>query len=244
MNAEHGSGRRQALKVAIAGTAAAVLAPGLVFFPVPASARPPGVAASPAQRWGLLVDTSRCNEGCVRCVEACSREHGWNVGEPGDNGPQWIRTVTASDPDTGRRVRMPLLCQHCSNPPCADVCPTRATFRRADGIVLVDRHRCIGCRYCVMACPFNVRFFVPEHVRDQRPSSPRGKGTAEGCTLCVHRLDQGRLPACVEACSAGAMIFGDLNDPESPVRKALDLQPATRLRNDLRLAQGVLYRGL
>jgi molybdopterin-containing oxidoreductase family iron-sulfur binding subunit len=139
---------------------------------------------------------------------------------------------------------MPLLCQHCSNPPCADVCPTRATFRRADGIVLVDRHRCIGCRYCVMACPFNVRFFVPEHVRDQRPSSPRGKGTAEGCTLCVHRLDQGRLPACVEACSAGAMIFGDLNDPESPVRKALDLQPATRLRNDLRLAQGVLYRGL
>ena len=136
------------------------------------------------------------------------------------------------------------MCQHCARPPCADVCPTTATFRRADGVVLVDRHRCIGCRYCVMACPFGVRFFLGDNVTDQAPHIPRGKGTAEGCTLCVHRIDEGRQPACVEACPAGAMTFGDLNDPKSPIRDALAGQGATRLRGNLALGQGVQYRGL
>jgi tetrathionate reductase subunit B len=148
-----------------------------------------------------------------------------------------------TDPETGRSVRTPLMCQHCGRPPCADVCPTTATFRRADGVVLVDRHRCIGCRYCVMACPFNVRFFLGDNVPDRERRSPRGKGTAEGCTLCVHRIDEGRQPACVEACP-GAMMFGDLNDPKSPIREALAGQGARRLRGNLALGQGVQYRGL
>lgn len=235
--------RREAFKLALA-TAASALGCSLFLVPLPAQARPPGVAANASQRWGLLIDASRCADGCSRCVEACSSEHGWKIaGSPGRE-PQWIRILAATDPETTRRVRLPLMCQHCAQPPCADVCPTSATFRRADGVVLVDRHICIGCRYCVMACPFGVRFFLGEDVDNQRPHSPRGNGTAEGCTLCVHRIDQGRLPACVEACSAGAMTFGDLNDPKSAIRDALAQQPAARLRSDLALGQSVRYRGL
>ena len=179
-------------------------------------------------------------------MEACSREHGWQVTVRGAGEPQWIRLIEATDETSGRTSQVPLLCQHCANPPCADVCPTSATFRRADGIVLVDRHRCIGCRYCVMACPFGVRFFLGDAVRDQRPHSPRGKGTAEGCNLCVHRLDQGGVPACVEACASAheAMIFGDLNDASSPIRRALAEKPATPLRPELALEQSVFYQNL
>jgi molybdopterin-containing oxidoreductase family iron-sulfur binding subunit len=238
--------RREALRAGLSGLAAVVLAPGLFLIAGRGEARPTGVAASPAQRWGLLVDVSRCADGCSHCVDACRAEHGWSGdGADADDTP-WIRTVTATDGETGRTVRLPLMCQHCARPPCADVCPTGATFRRADGVVLVDRHICIGCRYCVMACPFNVRFFVGEEVRDQRPHMPRGKGTAEGCTLCVHRIDDGRQPACVEACAGagGAMLFGDVNDPAGPIGAALARHPTTRLRPDLALAQGVRYQGL
>ena len=242
MSAGCDTDRREALKLALA-TAASALSCSLFLFPLPAEARPPGVAAGVSQRWGLLIDASRCAEGCSRCVEACSSEHGWRIVASPGREPQWIRTLAAADPETGRTVRLPLMCQHCAQPPCADVCPTSATFRRADGVVLVDRHICIGCRYCVMACPFGVRFFLGEDVDDQRPYSPRGNGTAEGCTLCVHRIDEGRLPACVEACP-GAMTFGDLNDPKSAIRDALARQPAVRLRSDLALGQSVRYRGL
>jgi len=139
-----------------------------------------------------------------------------------------------------------VLCQHCAEPPCVDVCPTGASFKRADGVVLVDKHICIGCRYCMMACPFGARSFVHEDVTDQKPHAPRGKGTVESCTLCVHRIDKGGQPACVEACAkeGGAMIFGDLNDPQGALGKALARGLAARLRPDLALGQGVLYRGL
>jgi molybdopterin-containing oxidoreductase family iron-sulfur binding subunit len=138
------------------------------------------------------------------------------------------------------------MCQHCEQPPCVDVCPTGASFKRADGIVLVDKHICIGCRYCMMACPFKARSFVHEEHDDQRPHSPRGKGTVEGCTLCVHRIDAGGQPACVEACAktGGAMVFGDLNDPESAISKALRQLPTMQLRADLGVQPGVRYANL
>lgn len=242
MSMTHDTGRRQALKLALAAAALAA-EPGLFLFAPPAQARAPG-SAGDAQRWGLLIDISRCAEGCARCVAACGAEHGWRVEDKPGAEPQWIRMLAARDPETGRSLRLPLMCQHCAQPPCADVCPTVATFRRADGVVLVDRHRCIGCRYCVMACPFSARFFLGDDVENQRPHSPRGKGTAEGCTLCVHRIDEGRPPACVEACPSGAMTFGDLNDPQSGIRNALARAPATRLRADLALGQGVRYAGV
>ena len=132
-----------------------------------------------------------------------------------------------------------MMCQHCAEPPCVDVCPTGASFKRADGIVLVDRHSCIGCRYCMMACPYKARSFVHEPLTDQKPDVPRGKGCVEGCTLCVHRIDKGEQPACVEACAkAGhnAMLFGDLNDPgqrDLPAHRAPCA--TTQVRADLRL---------
>ena len=104
---------------------------------------------------------------------------------------------------TARRRSLPVMCQHCAKPPCVDVCPTGASFKRADGIVLVDRHICIGCRYCMMACPYKARSFVHETLEDQKPHAPRGKGTVEGCTMCVQRVDAGGKPACVEACAQG-----------------------------------------
>jgi tetrathionate reductase subunit B len=110
-----------------------------------------------------------------------------------------------------------MMCQHCAEPPCVDVCPTGASFKRADGIVLVDKHICIGCRYCVMACPYKARSFVHQPLSNQKADVPRGMGTVEGCTLCVHKVDKGEMPACVSACSDaghGAILFGDLNDPE------------------------------
>jgi molybdopterin-containing oxidoreductase family iron-sulfur binding subunit len=142
---------------------------------------------------------------------------------------------------------MPVMCQHCSDAPCVDVCPTGASFKRADGIVLVDKHTCIGCRYCMMACPFKARSFVHEPVVNQKPHAPRGQGTVESCTLCVHRVDAGGIPACVEACAKtghNAILFGDLRDPTSEISKRLAEYPSVALRPDLDLGAGVRYSNL
>jgi len=148
---------------------------------------------------------------------------------------------------TGRAAAAPVMCQHCADPPCVDVCPTGASFKRADGIVLVDRHSCIGCRYCIMACPYKARSFVHEPLTQQKPDVPRGKGCVEGCTLCVHRIDRDRSPACVQACAEaeqGAMLFGDLNDPSSEISLRLRATASTALRADLQLDPGVRYLGV
>ncbi|MBM3564579.1 MAG: 4Fe-4S dicluster domain-containing protein [Alphaproteobacteria bacterium] len=231
------------------GAAAAVLtlAPGVTLLVgVETSARPAGTAVTAKNRWGLLVDLTKTADLGETVVAACRAENGWTGHNRPASDPQWIRTVTLKDPKTGGTKSLPLMCQHCAHPPCVDVCPTGASFKRADGIVLVDRHICIGCRYCMMACPFGVRFFVHEEVTGQKPHMPRGKGTVEGCTLCVHRIDEGKKPACVEAAAAkapGAMIFGDLNDPNSEIAKAVGRQVVLRLRGELGLDQGVLYKG-
>jgi molybdopterin-containing oxidoreductase family iron-sulfur binding subunit len=129
-----------------------------------------------------------------------------------------------------------------------DVCPTGASFKRADGIVLVDRHSCIGCRYCMMACPYKARSFVHEPLTDQKADVPRGKGCVESCTLCVHRIDRGdKTTACAEACTKaghGAIVFGDLNDPGSEIARRVREIRSTQLRSDLRLDPGVRYQGL
>jgi molybdopterin-containing oxidoreductase family iron-sulfur binding subunit len=148
---------------------------------------------------------------------------------------------------SGKTHSLPMLCQHCEHPPCVDVCPTGASFRRADGIVLVDRHICIGCRYCMMACPYKARSFVHAEVTGQNPDVPRGKGCVESCTLCVHRIDRDQKPACVEACAAAgrnAMIFGDLNDSQSEISKRVAAYATTQVRADLALNPAVRYQGI
>ncbi len=211
------------------------------------AAKPADQSVSRTIRWGLLVDVTKCTEGCSSCVDACREEHGWTgFGRPATD-PQWIRKLFLKDRATGYAVSLPIMCQHCEFPPCVDVCPTGASFRRADGIVLVDRHICIGCRYCMMACPYNARSFVHETPRNQQPHTPRGKGCVESCTLCAHRIDHDRPLACVERCTElghQALLFGNLNDPRSDISQRLASYASVRVRPDLRTNPGIYYQGL
>ena len=248
--------RRGFMGVAAASIGGLMLAPGIQLIEIARAAAPGGGAAAqgganPAVRWGMLIDTTKCAEGCNDCVTACSTENGLPVVNAAPAAPttvQWIRKVEIKSLATGRISSAPVMCQHCADPPCVDVCPTGASFKRADGIVLVDPHTCIGCRYCVMACPFQARSFVHEPVVNQKPEVPRGQGCVESCTLCVHRIDQGdKTTACAEACAkAGhnAIVFGDLNDTSSDIARRVREIQTSPLRADLKLGQGVRYHGL
>ncbi len=242
--------RRQFLTKATGVAAATVVAPG-VFLHSVGNAAPREEPVDDSVRWGMLIDTSKCADGCNDCVAACDKENGldqlikpegaseaqWDM-----QRPRWIRSVKLKNNLTGRVTTLPMMCQHCEHPPCVDVCPTGASFRRADGIVMVDRHTCIGCRYCMMACPYNARSFIHENVQLKPTAAPRGKGCVESCNLCVHRLDNGlKTTACQEACDKGAIVFGDLRDPESAVSQALAKYPAVQIRADLKLNTGVRY---
>jgi molybdopterin-containing oxidoreductase family iron-sulfur binding subunit len=233
----------------IQGSAALVglaIAPGVQLIDL-SHGRAADEPVSGKVRWGMLIDTNQCESGCNDCVTACSRENHLSGGL-GPTDSQWIRKMELKDRGSGKVYSLPMLCQHCEHPPCVDVCPTGASFRRADGIVLVDRHTCIGCRYCMMACPYKARSFVHEPVTNQHPDIPRGKGCVESCTLCVHRVDRGeKETACSEACAeAGhkAILFGNLNDPESEISKRIATHASTQVRADLALNTGVRYQGI
>jgi len=227
-----------------AGAGFIAIAPGISLIEV-SHARPAGEAASKANRWGMLIDSNKCTAGCDACVKACSTENRINeqVADPRQRS-QWIRKIDIKDKASGRQHSLPMMCQHCAEPPCVDVCPTGASMKRADGIVLVDRHICIGCRYCMMACPYKARSFVHQPLTEQNPEVPRGIGCVESCTLCVHRVDNGQLPACVEACTEGAMLFGDLADPNSEISRRIAQEATTQVRADLKLNPGVRYQGI
>ncbi len=224
----------------LAAAAAAAIAPGLTLIATPAG-------AVGTRRWGLLIDTTKCTSDCTACVAACRDENGLGgMGRPATDA-QWLRKVELKDKATGAASSLPVMCQHCGDAPCVDVCPTGASFKRADGIVLVDRHICIGCRYCMMACPIKARSFVHEDQHGQRDTAPRGIGTVEACNLCVGRVDAGQQPACVEACRSngkGAMLFGDLNDLDSEIAQRVKAEATQQLRPDLKLNAGVRYQGL
>lgn len=242
------SGRRAWLGAAAAGLAGVMLAPGVRLIEIAQARTPPAAGGAKASvRWGMLIDTTKCAEGCTDCVTACNTENGLDP-RPTPTSAQWIRKIEIKEVKTGRQSSAPVMCQHCAEPPCVDVCPTGASFKRADGIVLVDRHSCIGCRYCMMACPYKARSFVHEPLADQKPDVPRGKGCVESCTLCVHRLDRGeKTTACAEACTKaghGAIVFGDLNDPHSEIARRVREIQTTQLRADLRLDTAVRYHGL
>ena len=243
---ERNDDRRKFLAAAAAGAGFVALAPGIRLVEI-AAAKPDNEAVTARVRWGMLIDTTRCQTGCTECVSACNKEnHLGEVKKPRTDA-QWIRKIDLKELKTGRALSLPMMCQHCANPPCVDVCPTGASFKRADGIVLVDRHICIGCRYCMMACPYKARSLVHENLADQKPDVPRGKGTVEACTLCVPRVDRGEHPACVEACAAaghGAIVFGDLNDPASEIAQRVAKYPSVQVRADLGMNTGVRYQGI
>jgi molybdopterin-containing oxidoreductase family iron-sulfur binding subunit len=248
--------RRREFIGTVTGVAALAVAPGVVLHRM-AAAEPRSQAVTDDVRWGMLIDSAKCADGCEACVTACNLENGLNLQEKpaGESESKWdrqvakwIRTVEVQDNLTGHVSRLPMMCQHCEHPPCVDVCPTGASFKRADGIVMVDRHTCIGCRYCMMACPYKARSFIHEVVEVKLTRTPRGKGCVESCNLCVHRRDNGgSSTACADACAAeghDAILFGDLKDPESPLRKALAALPSRQIRADLDLNTGVRYTGV
>ncbi|UCG78747.1 MAG: 4Fe-4S dicluster domain-containing protein [Nitrospirota bacterium] len=208
-------------------------------------------------RWGFLVDTYKC-VGCGFCVKACKKENEVPYDAPVTR--TWVERyvitkdgrVLADSPNGARdgfndnRIRgeevpeneiskaffVPKLCNHCENPPCVQVCPVGATYSTADGVVLVDRSWCIGCGYCIMACPYGVRFFHPEHK------------VAEKCTFCYHRIVKGMKTACVQACPFGARQIGNLKDPNDPITKIITTQRVGVLRDEYGTKPQVYYLGL
>lgn len=216
-----------------------------------------------AHDWAFVVDSNTCI-GCGLCVVACKVEN--HVPKDPEYSRTWVErhTTTASgivlidSPEGGINGYVdvapvatagavvtdarfvPHLCMQCENAPCIGVCPVGATYHTSDGIVLIDENRCIGCGYCIVACPYGARYIVPAGG-----DMPRGvPGVADKCTFCYHRITTGRRPACVEACPVGARAFGDLNDPASTVSIALRDKPTKVLKGTLGTRPRVHYVGL
>jgi molybdopterin-containing oxidoreductase family iron-sulfur binding subunit len=210
--------RRRFLKlIAVGGGFAAAGALGGKFL-FEKLAGTPEDALNPApgekRSWVMLIDLKRC-DGCGVCTAACRKEHNVPAGQ------EWIKVYQVRN-DDGSSYFLPRPCMHCENAPCVSVCPVGATFVRRDGLVLVDHDRCIGCRYCMAACPYDARYFnwggnaelTPEERTLYRPEYPvvHRRGTVEKCVFCAHRADQGQLPACVEKCPMKAIFFGDARE--------------------------------
>ena len=217
-----------------------------------------------AKRWAMVVDMSRfkTDEDVRKVVSACHQTH--NV--PDFRNPdgsvnkkdeiKWIWQASYERAFPGQDNKymsehmkeMPffVLCNHCENPPCVRVCPTKATFKLADGITMQDMHRCIGCRFCMAACPYGARSFnwrdpLPFIKNENKGYPARTKGVVEKCTFCSERLSEGKIPACVEAAPQGGLLFGDLEDPNSEVRKIVTNQYTIRRKPDLGTGPAIYY---
>ena len=221
-----------------------------------------------AKRWAMVIDVSkfRNEEDYKKLSKACHSIHNVpDFGNPKDE-IKWIWTDTyehtfPTQPNEYieediKNKPFVLLCNHCANPPCVRVCPTKATFKRPDGIVMMDQHRCIGCRFCMAACPFGARSFNYKDPRlvlkpedENREYPTRTIGVVEKCTFCFERLAKGLIPACVEAAREIAketgtepgMYFGDLDDPNSEVRTVLSTHYTIRRKPELGTEPSVFY---
>lgn len=197
----------------------------------------PGLQADPSygvpgkKRWAMVVDLRRCI-GCMACVSACKAEYDVPLGV-------WRTVVQVKDTGTypnARRNFMPRLCNHCDNPPCVRNCPTEATYKHEDGFVLQRYERCISCRTCIAACPYNARFVLP------RNRTRVGiNGVVDKCTFCQHRVEQGMVPACVQTCLGRSRIFGDVNDPDSEVARLVATEKTTVLKAEKGTRPQVYY---
>ncbi len=244
---------------------AAALSRLVPIFEETSSAPPPIVPAydPAAKAWTFVVDTASCI-GCGLCVAACKEENA--VTEDPKFARTWVeRHAVAADgavyvdsPDGGiegfpptstapgaagqlvsEAFFEPRLCMQCENPPCVAVCPVSATYKTEDGVILVDPRRCIGCGYCVVACPYGARYLTP--AADRSPSDT--PGVADKCTWCYHRISRGDLPACVEVCPVGARKFGDASDPASEIATIVRERAPKPLYPEFGTRPRVLYLG-
>ncbi len=194
----------------------------------------------------MVIDLKRC-VGCNSCTIACRAEHGTPVGIQ----YQRVEKYEVGKYPAARMQFRPIPCMHCQKPACLEVCPTGATYQRDDGLVLIDHNKCMGCRYCVLACPYEVRqslrsidnYFGPATVTpyEKIKHQDLDRGTAVKCDFCVARLEQGRQPACVETCPAQARYFGNLDNPESEVSRLIALYRGAVLKEELGTKPSVYY---
>jgi molybdopterin-containing oxidoreductase family iron-sulfur binding subunit len=216
----------------------------------------PAAKTLTAKRWAMAVDPAKCSANCTDCIVACHTIHNVpDFGNPKDEIKWiWPEPFAAVFPDNHhaysgqaiQKMRLPVLCNHCANPPCVRVCPTKATFQRPDGIVMMDYHRCIGCRLCMAACPYGARsmnYRAPRpFIARINPDFPtRTKGVVEKCNFCEERLAKGLLPACVEACKQKALIFGDVENPRSEIRLLIEKRFNLLRRAHLGTAPQIYY---
>ena len=222
------------------------------------SAGPEPSAAGAGKRWGMAIDFRKCRAGkdCEDCLSACRLAHNIPEIPETEREVKWIwkeryeKVFPFQQSDYTRQAFeghvLPVLCNHCADPACVRVCPTAATWKREDGIVMMDWHRCIGCRYCMAACPYGSRSFnwsdPRPYIRNLTSEFPtRSKGVVEKCNFCEERLANGRLPACVEACREKALVFGDLNDQSSPLRLLLRARYSLRRQPELGTGPSIFY---
>ena len=250
--------RRHFLK--IAGISAFALGTGLAGHAVEAAAAPGHYQHGPdglhAGRWCMVIDTRKfASEADYEpLIKACHDEHNVPL-RPGPQAVKWMWLVPFKEafpdeinvyaPERFTTDRLPVLCNQCERAPCVRVCPTKATYMIPGSIVAMDYHRCIGCRYCMAACPYGARsnnFRHPHnYVADPNPEFPmRMRGIVEKCSFCSKRLMNGKMPACVEA-SNGGVLFGDLSNPRSNVRMALAENFSVRRKPSLGTQPGVYY---
>lgn len=208
------------------------------------------------RRWVMVIDTRKC-VGCSACTVSCVAE---NKLPPGVVYRPVLEQEFGTYPNVGKRF-MPRPCMQCDNPPCVPVCPVNATWQRPDGIVAINYEECIGCRYCVTACPYSARTFdtghtysegTPEQMTYELQAAfeygqewPRGEGSPVGnvrkCHFCLHRLSEGELPACVTTCMGAANYFGDANNSGSLVSELIASPNAIRLKEELGAEPKVYY---
>lgn len=163
-------------------------------------------ASASQKRYGMVIDLDKCS-GCQACSVACKMENDVDLGV--FRSRVYRMGPLGEFPDNLEMFYFPNMCMQCEHPSCIEVCPTKATYRTEDGVVLVSPNRCFGCQYCIWACPYEARTLNPKTK------------TVEKCTLCIHKLRQGEQPPCAYTCTTGCRVAGDLNDPESKIAHIL-----------------------